>query len=131
MNKKPKKVPQAVNAALLRVEVCKNKIACLDYAVRDLRDRYSDSKGDYSKLRCELYGQLNDAYRDLFMFGCISLSPADMRLARKEAFRHYLSKDHGIMGYLSTTPAFYPSSYGSDEEAAFRKELEEEEKLPL
>jgi hypothetical protein len=124
--KKTKKIDQAVVAALKAVEIAKSRIHALHYAMQGARERgFGNVKEqqEFSALHSLLYKNLNDAYRDLFMWGVVSKDAE--RLARKEAFRHYLREGVTIMQYLDHT-RMHPSQWSAQEEKEFRAEIKAE-----
>lgn len=120
MKKSGSKVNQAWVAALARVELYKQKIEALHFAVSDLRsDSASEAHQDFAALHAWLYKKLNQAYQDLFMFGLFN--EATTKEARRVAYDHFLAERKSIMQFLETSGK-YPGRWTAREEIEFRQE---------
>jgi len=116
-------IKEASQNALKRIELIKSKITALHYACKDLRsNNYKEPviKNDFSAIHGVLFAELNDAYRDLFMFCAVSADKDMLILAKKEALDHYLKENCYIMGYLGFDSQ---GSHSANLEKQFRQEI--------
>ncbi len=118
-----KKVDMAVAAALARVELCKQRIVALHFAMGGVRDKMTkEVERDFSALHAALYRELNYAYQSVFMWGTI-IGGETAKQAKRMAYKDFLNERTSIMQLLDTDGR-YPWQWDGSEEEAFRKELE-------
>ena len=122
--KNKKYIEQAFEYSYGKVCDLEQRIAALHYAAKPVRNKHLNTKGeskanvDFGNLHSELYNQLNEAYRNVFMFGVVSYDKKLIVRAKKLAFEHYLKEKCEIMSYLD-----FHGSYPCDLETQFKKEL--------
>lgn len=93
-------IVRAIEAAHLEVQIMKNKIVALNYAMRPVSISYGNRiQGNVDELRASLYAQLNEAYRKLFMWGLVADSESIAKI-RQMAVKQYLTDAHSIRHYL-------------------------------
>ena len=114
-------INKATESALARVGICEARIRALFFAFEGVMDKITrKTKDEYSMLWVELHKDLNDAYRQLFMWGVIN---PKVRLKAKEmAYQHYLRKNSEIMHLLNQDGSY--TSYSVQEEQNFRQEID-------
>lgn len=124
-----KMLDRAVIAAFAGVELAEHKLQAFQYAIQNLRDNRSRDEALESALRIvwgALYNEAMEAYRRVFMWGCIV--PSDARAeAKKIALKRFLHESASIMGYLYPD-GNHPSSWSGEERERFHKEIEGLEK---
>lgn len=122
-----KQLEQSMQLALDRVVVCKMRLVAMMFACRKGNwERYRTDSNDreYDALFLQLHRQILDAYRYLFMFGCVI--PAEMlRKARESALELWGRERQEIMHLLDLN-LDSPGSYRADIEDQFRKALKRE-----
>lgn len=124
-----KMLDRAVTAAFAGVELAEHKLQAFQYAIQNLRGKQSRDETLESALRivwAALYNEAMEAYRRVFMWGTIV--PMEARAeAKKIALKRFLHESAAIMGYLYPD-GNHPSSWSSEEDKRFRKEIEDLEK---
>lgn len=120
-----KKLNQAFVNAMATVQVCQERIAALSFAVKR-QDQHSnlfhDDANVSTTLFAALYDDLNRAYAYVFMLANVTRKEEHIKEARRIAYRHFLSEQHGIMQLLNLDFE-YPGSYSGAEQDQFRKEI--------
>lgn len=122
MKSKPSRpwTEKALETQLKRIAICEERIAALTFALYGLRD--VDYSRSIAEFRGQLFDNLNDAFRALYMLGVIN--PKAHEKAKAAARRFHLKERMGIMNLLDINGQKLPGWYTEDEEA-FRKELRE------
>lgn len=111
--------------AAANVEIAQMKLQALQYATNpqqyghSYRSLTKTSEAEFSLLHGMLYRELNDAYKELLMFGAM-LGGDELREAKKMAYHHFLKEGMAISEYLHTPWRFAPKL---DHDKEFRKEL--------
>ena len=112
--------------AMATVEICQQRILCLQYVIRGIRHMYSKkTEEDYQSLFAELYRNLNNAYEMVMMFAHVTRKEEHIREARKIAYKNFLKEGISIMQFLQLDFDL-PNAYQCKLEDEFRKEIEEE-----
>jgi hypothetical protein len=74
-----------------------------------------------------LYGDLNDAYRDLFMWGNLNTDPRAGKEARYAAYKYFFARDMSIARHFDVSNE-YSGHYSPEDEEYFKQRLLEEKK---
>lgn len=120
-------VSKAFEQSMTKVYEAEQRIAALHYAMEELskdwgrRRERPQADEQFSLLHASLYQQLNDAYRNVFMWGVVSGDTQLLLRARKAAFNHYLKSNSEIMSHLGFS---WEESIPIKLEEDFRKELD-------
>ena len=117
-------VKQAKEQTLARIELIKERIYALNFAVGENRNSgfLGQTHNDYSSLYSHLYKQLNDAYGIYFMWIIGIGNKEEYKKAREIAYNKYLTERKEIMSYLEIDgepPGAYPSKNKED----FQKDI--------
>ena len=115
---------------LSRVEIAKERIAAFAFATAGPRHRTEKEQDQYSAIHASLYHELNEAYKNVFMWGIISADEDLLKEARAQAFQWYLDEHCSIIHYLHLGEI--PPSWRSSEEEGLRdliNKLKQEHKL--
>ena len=110
---------RAMEQALERIKIAEARIVALHYACGSLRVR--DPVPGFSELHALLYKELNEAFRQLLLFGVLVPDAMQARV-RKKVLHHYFHEGMSIMGYL-TIDGELPRGWSGTEEEEFRAEL--------
>lgn len=112
--------------AMATVEICQQRIAALQYAIRGIgnhRVYHKDWEQAIDKLSNALYQDLDSAYQHVFMLATVTRKEEHMKAARQIAYRHFLSEEYAIMQLLNLDFE-HPGSYAVKDEEEFRREIE-------
>ncbi len=118
------KVNQAWLNALATVELCEQRLAALHFAMKGIESRTKELSEECNRLHTQLCDNLNNAYRNIFMWGIVTNKPEYQKEARRIAFKKFLAEQINIMCYLELDNQ-YPGSWQVEEEEEFRKEIDE------
>lgn len=118
-----KKLDKAAEVALAKIELCEQRIHALAFAVWGLELRPGEAREEHNALYAILYRRLNEAYRDLFMWGVV-IGDDVRKEARRMAYKRFLEEGKTIMGYLDMTNT-YSGHWNKKEVEEFRAEIKE------
>ena len=122
----PEALKEVVAATLARVLLAERRIEAFIYATRNLTsdERHPNIKGDWDAIYRALFEEQTQAYRDLFMWGCV-IGDDVVKLAKQVALEKFLAEGTIIMHQLRHDFLTLAStSYFSITEAELRKEIE-------
>jgi hypothetical protein len=115
-----------VQAALNRLELCKQRVIAFQFSMETLHSHHHQTpalKSAETVIWAALMRDELDAYRNLFMWANIFQGEA-LERAKAEAYKRFLSERDGIM-YMLSYDGIPPGSYACGMEKAFRNLIEE------
>ncbi len=118
-------VEQAALISLARINYIEKKLASLHFAMGSgsRRGYQGEAMPDCSGLRSHLYQELNDAYKNMFMFALVGNNKAIEKKALKMASDRYLREGIHIMSFLDIFNGM--NGYSTMEESEFRADIAE------
>lgn len=107
---------QAKITALARIEYAEQQLEAFKWSISDVMSDTRDRGGqvEYDNLIRALYGYMNEAYRDFFMYVSLAPTEEDRELAKLLAFRRFLHRRYSLQHMLGTSSAYAPSSWQND-----------------
>lgn len=121
-----------IESSLAKILLCESRIEALHYAMSGLGENKNyykkEAQSEYSAMHSFLYKELNDAYRDFFMWSNIDTKYAAK--AKELARKKYLKDASNIQSYLCMEHPYVDNDFVKNEEEFIKlvqEKLEETE----
>ena len=115
----------AFDACLEKVAIVEDRLVALHYALNPVRNRLGVHE-EFSRANAAIHAELNDAYRQLFMWAHIVATPRSKAIAKEKAYNYYLQEQNSIIEYLGIDPA---NGYSASLAARFREQINVAKKI--